>query len=192
MRKKRSASEDSGGSRLLVSAERTTVAALQPSSETVNVEGVLAWQPRHLLLHLELFEADYATVLPEISSRLILHNHQLPRRIRRPRQASENPAATTDEFVVNRLRIVPEIILVPDDGFVVIRLRNTPDKPAHADNSHEIRDVPEVVEVYVDGQLVNKCVMADESALLGPWVDVRSLLSAELEAEVGRALATRC
>ena len=40
--------------------------------------------------------------------------------------------------------------------------------------------------------LVNKCAMADESARLGPWVDVGSLLSAELDVEVDQALALGC
>ena len=39
---------------------------------------------------------------------------------------------------------------------------------------------------------MNKGVVAGESAWLGPRVDVGSSLSAELDAEVGRAFATGC
>ena len=40
--------------------------------------------------------------------------------------------------------------------------------------------------------VVNKCAMADESARLGPRVDVGSLLLIELDAEGGHAFATGC
>ena len=40
--------------------------------------------------------------------------------------------------------------------------------------------------------LVNKDVVADESARLGPRVDVGSSLLAELDAQVGRAFAMGC
>ena len=39
---------------------------------------------------------------------------------------------------------------------------------------------------------VNKCVVASESTRPGPWVNVESSLSTELDVEVGRALATGC
>ena len=44
------------------------MATLQPSSETAAMEGVHAWHPRHLLSHVELFEADQATLLSDISA----------------------------------------------------------------------------------------------------------------------------
>ena len=99
--KKRRSISGISRSRYGVSAERTHMASLQPSSETAAMEGVLAWHPRHLHALVELREADDATLLSDISSTLVLHHRQLLHRVRRRRDAAEIPVLA-DAFDVPR------------------------------------------------------------------------------------------